>query len=67
MSAMSGAAPLPGGTSGWVWPLDVTRYDRTADLSLAEREHMGRLVGRFAAGGRGWHKEARPALCQATG
>ncbi len=23
---------------------------------------MGRLVGRFAAGGRGWHKAARPAL-----
>ncbi len=62
MNALSGDAPLPDGMSGWTWPLDVTRYDLSADLSLVEREHMGRLVRRFAAGGRGWHKEARPAL-----
>ena len=47
---------------GWAWPIDVARYDRAAELSAAEREHMGRLVDRFAAGGRGWHAAARPAL-----
>jgi len=64
MNALSGAALSPGGTSGWTWPLDITRYDRAADLTPAEREHMGRLVARFAAGGRGWHKEARLALAR---
>lgn len=58
MSAVADGAP------GWAWPIDVARYDRSAELGAAEREHMGRLVARFAAGGRGWHKEARPALAR---
>ena len=62
MTALPGPAPQPGGAPAWTWPLDVARYDRAADLSPSEREHMGRLVERFAAGGRGWHREARPAL-----
>lgn len=62
MTALPSPAPRPGGAPTWTWPLDVARYDRAADLSQAEREHMGRLVARFAAGGRGWHKAARPAL-----
>lgn len=48
----------------WTWPVDPQSYDRAAELSPAEREHMGRLVRRFAAGGRGWHKTARPALAR---
>ncbi len=47
---------------GWMWPVDIERYDRAAQLSAAECEHMGRLVARFAARGRGWHKQAGPAL-----
>lgn len=62
MNALPGSAPQPGGAPAWTWPLDLARYDRAADISPAEREHTGRLVERFAAGGRGWHKEARPAL-----
>ncbi len=62
MNASVGAHPPGQHGSGWAWPIDVARYDRAAGLSAAEREHMGRLVARFAAGGRGWHVAARPAL-----
>jgi integrase len=44
------------------WPVDVTRYDRSPELSPTERETMTRLVARFRAGGKSWHPGARPAL-----
>ena len=53
-----------GNAPGWTWPVDVVRYDRAAELGTAEREHMGRLVARFTAGGRGWHRQAKPALAR---
>lgn len=62
MSAATERLRRDGREPSWTWPIDVARYDRAASLSPAEREHLGRLVARFAAGGRGWHKEARPAL-----
>jgi hypothetical protein len=39
----------------WRWPVDVTQYDRSPELSPAERETMTRLVARFKAGGKSWH------------
>ena len=51
-------------TSDFEWPIDPSAYDRAAALTSGERDHMGRLVARFAAGGRGWHKAARPALAR---
>ena len=48
----------------WEWPIDVDRYDRSPHLSPQESEHMGRLVARFTAGGKGWHKGARAALAR---
>lgn len=59
----NGAATLPLAPP-YEWPLDPPSYDRSPDLSTEERDHMGRLVARFAAGGRGWHKTARPALAR---
>jgi len=53
-----------GPKSAWKWPLSPSDYNRAADLTQKEREHIGRLVTRFAAGGRGWHKAARPALAR---
>ncbi len=62
MNASAGAHPQEQREAGWAWPIDIARYNQAAELSAAEREHMGRLVARFAAGGRGWHAAARPAL-----
>jgi hypothetical protein len=63
MSAIeTGRTGLNGREPDWAWPIDIARYDRAAELSPAERAHMDRLVARFDAGGRGWHKEARPTL-----
>ena len=62
MNAPIGACLQEQREAKWAWPIDIACYDCAADLSAAEREHMGRLVARFAAGGRGWHAAARPAL-----
>ena len=62
MNAPAGTRPQGQREAGWAWPIDIARYDQAAGLSVVEREHMGRLVARFAAGGRGWHAAARPAL-----
>ena len=60
-----GAAILdPSPAPVWTWPVDPLSYDRAAELAPVERERMGRLVKRFEAGGRGWHKAARPALAR---
>ena len=42
--------------------INVEGYDRTHALSSNEFHHMTLLVTHAQAGGRGWHKEARPAL-----
>jgi hypothetical protein len=31
----------------WRWPIDLSRYDRTANLSIDERAELERLVVRF--------------------
>jgi len=62
MNASVGTHPQERREAGWVSPIDIAQYDRAAELSVVEREHMGRLVARFAAGGRGWHAGARSAL-----
>ncbi len=42
--------------------IELERYDRSGELSSDELHNMQILVARFEAGGKGWHKAARPAL-----
>ena len=61
---MTGNEAVTVGSPDWSWPVDPASYNRAARLSQEERNHMRQLVERFAAGGRGWHKSARPALAR---
>src|SRR5438552_15223951 len=50
MSPQPQLSPLDGRKSGWQWPLDLTRYDRTPSLRSAEQKELDTVMCRRDAG-----------------
>jgi len=61
---MNQPMPVPRSTSShWQWPVDLTSYDRAAQLSSTEDAELQRLVSRYARGGYvRWFEQPGPAL-----
>ncbi len=46
----------------WSWPIDLTIYDRSPDLSKTEREYLERLLTQFDMKSSFWPEQSRAAL-----